>query len=407
MNEATAKRPHHDLSPSAIRMYQACPLQYKFKYVEKKQGLPPGEPLMAGRLVHEVLAETARRAAISKTDSVTRAGLIQILGQLLKDEKHAKLIPFQEAATATLNNVKSLPLPPVIERIIEYPWYMKVDDIVVHGYCDRVDIRQTGQGPIAEIIDYKSGRATEDDMVLDPQAGLYLASGYQSYPDVIQIEFTLWYLSSGGTITTEWTPELEAFALELVRGTWRGIQAAKFDATPGEPCNWCDYRVECPALADMLAGVEPPAGVALTDKQADSISDPEPRPPDKDLSDDDLLKERDRAAVMAKVFERRRKDCDKVIIARIGEEGKSLQAGRLTGTITNRRINDVDTAVISELAQLLGRPMKVLIEGCCTISRPRLLLMVEGNPEAEQLIENRTSLNHTTYITMRKRKEAF
>ncbi len=134
--------------------------------------------------------------------------------------------------------------PSMIEEKFTFP----LDDFIVTGRWDRVDISADG----AVIIDYKSAdvsdqaqadRRTRDSL----QMGVYALAWYQLHgqlPHHVELRFLETGLTGRATLTNT---DLER-TIERLRETAAGIRALEFGPRPQEiSCKWCAYQAICPA----------------------------------------------------------------------------------------------------------------------------------------------------------------
>ncbi|MFQ6062229.1 MAG: ATP-dependent helicase, partial [Methanosarcinales archaeon] len=178
------------VSYSQINTYLNCPRQYKYKYVFKIP-TPAKSYFSFGKVIHETLEKFHKKfkdtSIASKEDilslykeSWNREGYenkTQELEHLQDGEK--MLIDYLEIEKENASNIKEL----------EKKFYVKVDDLVIHGYIDRID--ELPEGGL-EIIDYKTSRSPKSENALkkDLQLPIYAIATqqiYNKYPEKLSI----------------------------------------------------------------------------------------------------------------------------------------------------------------------------------------------------------------------------
>src|SRR2546425_2157106 len=248
-------------SHSRLSTYEKCPLQYRYRYLDKIRRDTQSIEAFLGNRVHEALERLYRELLASRTPS-----LDELLGLYHKtwDENFSDRItivksefgpdhyrgigvdcltrfyrsqhPFDDGTTVGLEERVTLALD-------EKGRYQ------LQGYIDRL-VRQ--DGGVIEIHDYKtsSGRPPSDsDLRKDRQLTIYCMAVAKRFPDAREIRLVWHHLVSGQTLTSDRRPEeIERQRRQMI-GLIDTIEAAKeFPARRSALCGWCEYREIWPAF---------------------------------------------------------------------------------------------------------------------------------------------------------------
>jgi len=125
----------------------------------------------------------------------------------------------------------------------ERPFLLSFGDVTVSGRIDA--IYGLADGPW-EVVDYKTGRRPDDDELASTQLDLYALACIDVWgkrPE--DLTLTYLYLASGEEVSHA-APDPDRVR-ERVAAWLNGIRAARFEATPGEHCRWCDFLTFCDA----------------------------------------------------------------------------------------------------------------------------------------------------------------
>ena len=251
-------------SYSRLNSYRTCPLQYRFRYIDKTpvEVAPSIEAFMGSR-VHDAMewlykqvaggrAPTADEvlAVYSERWEAKRAGGLRIVNEHLDEaayrdagrhcieryvDRHA---PFHEGIVLGLEESFQIPLG---------------DGLVLNGVIDRL---MKPEDNVYEVHDYKTSQhlPTPEQAQADEQGGWYALAVRRRFPQAREVRLVWHYLRHDEDLATTRTPE-EAQALEkdIVRRA-RAIEAATdFPAQESRLCAWCDYLSICPAKGHRRA----------------------------------------------------------------------------------------------------------------------------------------------------------
>jgi RecB family exonuclease len=254
-------------SYSSLNSFRQCPLQFKFRYVERKKVPSRLQPdTFVGAAVHLILkklyqhgadgvviplddAVAAYRAEWNKIDPNS----IQLrndyytvddyirLGERMLVKHHERYRPFDEGTLLLVERMLSFELP-------DSPFK-------VRGRIDKAVKRDDG---VVEVCDYKTGLsiAQPQDDAFRWQMGIYHLAVRAAYPQLEQIEVTQHFLRQDEKVRYCMQPdELAVLTDELRTVALESHQATRLDNFPpheGGHCNYCDYVDYCPAKRHRL-----------------------------------------------------------------------------------------------------------------------------------------------------------
>ncbi len=273
-------------SYSKLGTYDTCPLQYRFRYIDRvRVDVGPSVEACLGTVVHDVLewlyeqvghgvipswpAVRTHYQALWKatwTDDmrIVREGTTpegyRKVGEQCLEHYYARHAPFEEGIVLGLEVPFEIPL---------------AGGTVLRGYLDRLTKRGDG---VYEVHDYKTSTRlpTPGEAARDQQAGWYALATQMRFPHAQEVRLVWHYLRHDERLVTTRTPlELEALKQDIVRRI-RVIEAADtFPPRESALCPWCDYLTICPAKGHRLVVEALPAnaylgepGVALVDRLA-------------------------------------------------------------------------------------------------------------------------------------------
>ena len=245
------------LSPSRISDYQQCPKLYHYRVIEK---LP--EPIsldaVRGTLIHNILEkllglsseertiENAKREVPVHWDILKNQ--IPDLAQLVSSEKE-----WIDRANALLDSYFQLENPQTFT-----PTHMEahlelevVDDLLLHGYVDRIDVAQTGE---VRIVDYKTGKSPRigyEDKALF-QLRFYALLWWKLYGEIPKL-IQLLYLGDQKILKSSPTKrELEIThdkSLKVGNDIKISHQKNFWPTQTSRLCDWCSFKNICPAFS--------------------------------------------------------------------------------------------------------------------------------------------------------------
>lgn len=234
------------LSYSQFDTFKMCPLKYNFRYLMKVPE-PPAHAANFGSSVHKTLNEfyllmkNGEKPSLELLERLYQKNWIPYGYDSKDHEKTRKDRGWEILKNYFEKNSK----PWVVPMYLEQPFNLKIGDFWVTGRIDRIDRLEDGG---LEVIDYKTGAMRDQkDLNKDLQLSLYALA----CRDILKIKaakLTLYFLEDNQKLLTgrtdEQLAELEAEVLETIKE----IQNSKFAPTPGFHCQFCDFRMICPAV---------------------------------------------------------------------------------------------------------------------------------------------------------------
>jgi len=252
-------------SNSRLSSFEKCPLQYRYRYVDRIKRDTQGIEAFMGSRVHEALEHLYRELGKGRTPGpaeiveVYRArwtaeydpARIKIVrrefhaedyratGERCLRDFHARQAPFADGETLGLEEKVQFALDPSGRYL-------------VMGYIDR--IVRAGPG-IYEVHDYKTSasRPSDEDLKRDRQLTLYQMAVQDRYKDAREVRLVWHYLALKQRLTSSRTEaEIEAHRRQAVR-LIDTIEAARdYPARESALCRWCEYRDICPTQQGKL-----------------------------------------------------------------------------------------------------------------------------------------------------------
>ena len=244
------------LSPSRASDYKRCPLQYRFRAIDRLPE-PSTEAQVKGTLVHAVLEEMftwpreerTYPAAVKRLkptweqmriDDPTCAEPVEDDYQLLVDARTLLRGYFTMENTLGFDaHAQEMPVD-----------FTLPNGVPVRGFIDRVDIAQTGE---VRVVDYKTGKKPLPRYSQDAQFQMrFYALVYWRLFGVVPTQLKLMYLKvMDSMILTPSREELEYFERDLAELWWK-IEAdgksGSFRPQQSKLCGWCAFQSLCPAF---------------------------------------------------------------------------------------------------------------------------------------------------------------
>ncbi len=195
--------------------YNRCPLQAKYKFLDKIPE-PPSPALEKGKKAHEVLARFMAGFAADRHE--------------LPGWKH-----FGELM------VELRALEPLVEQQWGYTDQWKPTDWFGNDTWFRavLDAGVVYKDNTADVVDFKTGKPSPSHA---EQAELYALSVLARYPSVTDVAVRFWYLEHG----KESVFEFERTVLPALKEKWTDkvqhmLEDTTFAPRPGNHCRWCSF----------------------------------------------------------------------------------------------------------------------------------------------------------------------
>jgi RecB family exonuclease len=260
------------LSYTKINIYEKCPLQYKYQFVDELP-IEPSPARSFGESLHAALewfysVDTPHppdlESLLHKLDEVWISEGYRKRGDPsggdLEDEEERYKAHARDVLTRFYYaNASRFLLPVAVEK----KFGIDMGDFLITGRIDRVDRHPDGT---YEIIDYKTHRKlpTLESLKEDLQLPIYqyAAAGIWG---VTPGKLTFYYLLPNQKYTTRGfdQEQMERF-LERIRSVAKNIEAGKFEPRRNSLCPWCSFKELCPEATS-----ERPQLTALIDRYAD------------------------------------------------------------------------------------------------------------------------------------------
>lgn len=244
-------------SHSRISSFENCPLQYRYRYVDRLKREVEGVEAFVGKVVHEVLEDlyddldharaagapafTSRynetwRKRLSPSVRIVRENMMledyRALGERCVELFYTRNHPFEGAT-----EVKC-------EERVEFSLDAEGRYRML-GFVDRID--RIGSDVI-EIHDYKTGSLPRSGALkTDRQLTLYEIALRDRYPGVKQFRHIWHYLAHDKKfIETRTADDLRKIRLNTINAIRKIEDTAEFPAKQSALCGWCEYQAICP-----------------------------------------------------------------------------------------------------------------------------------------------------------------
>jgi putative RecB family exonuclease len=252
------------LSPSRANDYLNCPLLYRFRTIDRIPE-PPSIDAIRGTLVHAILEKLFTFPRTQRNLNVAEEQLLPTWGEMKASREDVQgLLP-------TLNEEEFLlSAHKLVEKYFELenptsfdPTELEThveaqlsEDLLIHGYIDRLDIAPTGE---IRIVDYKTGKAPaigyeEKSFFQMKFYGLILWKTLGRVPKRLQMIF----LGDGKVLSQDPTAEeLEKTEIKISKIAADIEYSKKSGDWPTKKsrlCDWCAHQKICPEFG----GTPPP-----------------------------------------------------------------------------------------------------------------------------------------------------
>lgn len=257
-------------SHSRLSTFEKCPLQYRFRYLDRIKRDTQSIEAFMGKRVHEALEKLYRDLQMSKRTSLDElvAGYQKSWRQnysekikIVKTEYTAdhyrqvgerclvdyfrRYDPFDDGQTVGLEERIHLSLD-------ENPDPNQKGRYQLQGYIDR--LVRAGPG-VYEVHDFKTSSSLPSDADLrkDRQLTLYQMAVQKRFRDACDIRLVWHYLAFDQKLTSERTPEeIERHRRQTI-GLIDTIEETKaFPPKESALCRWCEYRDICPVQKHLV-----------------------------------------------------------------------------------------------------------------------------------------------------------
>ena len=244
------------LSPSRASDYKRCPLQYRFRAIDRLPE-PSTEAQVKGTLVHAVLEEMFSWPREERTYPAAVKRLKPTWEQMRIDDPTCAE-PVEDDYQMLVDARTLLRGYFTMENPLGFDAHaqeMPVDftlpnGVPVRGFIDRVDIAQTGE---VRVVDYKTGKKPLPRYSQDAQFQMrFYALVYWRLFGIVPTQLKLMYLKvMDSMILTPSREELEYFERDLAELWWKieaDGKAGSFRPQQSKLCGWCAFQSLCPAF---------------------------------------------------------------------------------------------------------------------------------------------------------------
>ncbi len=252
-------------SHSRLSSYEKCPLQYRYRYIDRiKRDTQSIEAFMGNR-VHDVLEKLYRDLLMSRRPSLDE--LLAVYRRVWRDHWSEKItIVKKEYSADHYRQVGERCLVGYYRRYEPFDGgqTLGLEDRVelsldpsgryqLQGYIDR--LARAGDG-VYEIHDYKTGAGSlpsESDLRRDRQLTLYQMAVERRFPDARDIRLVWHYLVFDQELRSARTPdEVETHRRQTI-GLIDTIEETRtFPPRESALCRWCEYRDICPVQKHLV-----------------------------------------------------------------------------------------------------------------------------------------------------------
>jgi DNA helicase-2/ATP-dependent DNA helicase PcrA len=229
--------PQPTLSYNAIRLYEICPLQYRFSHVDRLETVRIGG-MQFGTNMHRIVELLLRKKQLGETpDKGDISRLIQKYWRDLPTRPDSENVKFRAAGKEQLERFVEKFLSDVRPNEIigvEEPFSLSIAETRITGRFDLRVVRHGG----SEIVDFKTGDPDDYSSQLHFYAAC-LDVLYGKAPTMT----TIYYLKTGSKVAI--TPDNLDNQIRRVEAVSRKILEGKFAATAGKHCSDCAYSAIC------------------------------------------------------------------------------------------------------------------------------------------------------------------
>jgi DNA helicase-2/ATP-dependent DNA helicase PcrA len=237
---------HKSFSYSQIDTFKICPLKYGYRYALNVP-TPPHHLTNFGVSVHETLKDFYRILMADKSRAT-----FDLMKELFEknwlssgyDNKEHEIRRREQGLRILTKFYEDNHDPWVIPAFIEKNFNIKIGDYMLTGRIDRIDKLPDG---VYEVIDYKTSESKAIDQMKKLQLYLYALV----CRDIFRIPATklsFYFLEDGKKVSiSTGYDELDSVKEDILNYIEQ-IRKTDFVPTPGFLCQFCDYRLICPAV---------------------------------------------------------------------------------------------------------------------------------------------------------------
>lgn len=254
----------------------------------------------------------------------------------------------------------------------EYIWHYPISPgLHAAGVLDLIQVYSdpfTGEQTVV-ISDWKTGPAdlpTRKELAADPQANLQLAWARRAFPGAKRITFVIRNLTQKESVPLDWSPGLEETALAFARAAWARWNQKDESGVTGPHCSYCPYRSDCNPYLKFMKKSQVNEFARSLDK----------------MTFGELALERYTAHSTLKISEKRKQDCDAILLPMLGEKTSELTPGgiEVSRRSTSAQVVENSSVLLRELSNLAGVPLEEVVSLCCNVQIDSIRSWVETLP---------------------------
>lgn len=237
------------LSYSQIECFEHCPLQYRYRYVQRIPVLPSSAASF-GSTVHKTLNDFYQ--LVKNGNKPTEEKLIELFDRNWSDEGYSSKQHEQkrrkEGRKMLSNYFKNVYLKENLQVVgLEQNFILKITPALkIGGKIDRIN----NIGGRIEIIDYKTGKSWDQKEVdKSLQMTVYALAAEDPFVGFgsEDIDLSLYFLETGEKKSTRRTKKQLVAARKDLINKAAEIGCSDFPSKPSPLCDFCDFRLICEA----------------------------------------------------------------------------------------------------------------------------------------------------------------
>ncbi len=242
------------VSYSQLTTYDYCPKKYRYRYILKVP-TEASAALTFGSVIHVTLKDFYDQLRKHKEGlkGVFDEPDLDLLLELYKknwrsggyDTKKHEELRREHGKEVLIDYFEKF--YSVDENPIQLEWWFdyEIDDILIKGAVDRIDLVGDKKTENIKIVDYKTGKVKDAGGSRDLQLALYSIAVEEKMSYKVD-EAGFLYVEHGEYVSVDLSEEKKLEAKSTVRDLVKEIRKGDFTATPNPwVCKYCDYKAIC------------------------------------------------------------------------------------------------------------------------------------------------------------------